>query len=225
MTPLDPASGWRLPHEASRYQVHPLSIASDSCSNRSEDPAPILGPPLSNAGSGYASPWPQLQPSTDRFCRTLFTERALIPFTRAFARYSRARVFGEDLIPRDGPVIYVGKHPRSYLYLETVLLGIFAFWDSGRPAFRVLESAHATTRRAPLLTWIRRHVGAIPATERHALERKLHALVYEEQPYTFLTNRPQLDAIKNHVRGIHPSLAWYDLRKVWLLPPGAKRSE
>jgi peptide/nickel transport system substrate-binding protein len=58
--------------------------------------------------------------------------------------------------------------------------------------------------------------------ERHALERKLHALIYEEQPYTFLTNRPQLDALKTHVRGIHPSLAWYDLRKVWLLPPSAK---
>ena len=58
--------------------------------------------------------------------------------------------------------------------------------------------------------------------ERHALERKLHAQIYEDQPYTFLTNRPQLDAIKSHVRGIHPSLAWYDLRKVWLLPPSAK---
>ena len=57
--------------------------------------------------------------------------------------------------------------------------------------------------------------------ERHALERKLHQVIYEDQPYTFLTNRPQLDAIKTHVRGIHPSLAWYDLRKVWLLPPNA----
>lgn len=59
-------------------------------------------------------------------------------------------------------------------------------------------------------------------TERHELERKLHDVIYEEQPYTFLTNRPQLDALKTHVRGIHPSLAWYDLRKVWLLPPAAK---
>ncbi len=62
-------------------------------------------------------------------------------------------------------------------------------------------------------------------TERHALERKLHAVIYEEQPYTFLTNRPQLDAIKSRVRGIHPSLAWYDLRKVWLLPPSAKPAQ
>lgn len=58
--------------------------------------------------------------------------------------------------------------------------------------------------------------------ERHALERQLHAVIYEEQPYTFLTNRPALDAVKTHVRGIQPSLAWYDLRKIWLLPPAAK---
>ncbi len=59
-------------------------------------------------------------------------------------------------------------------------------------------------------------------TERRGLERQLHAVLYEDQPYTFLTNRPQLDAIKTHVRGIRPSLAWYDLRRVWLLPPSAK---
>ena len=55
--------------------------------------------------------------------------------------------------------------------------------------------------------------------ERHSLERQVHAVLYEDQPYTFLTNRPQLDAIKTRVRGIHPSLAWYDLRKVWLAKP------
>jgi peptide/nickel transport system substrate-binding protein len=59
--------------------------------------------------------------------------------------------------------------------------------------------------------------------ERHGLERKLHAVIYEEQPYTFLTNRPALDAIKTHVRGIHPSLPWYDLRKVWLAPPNSPK--
>ena len=59
--------------------------------------------------------------------------------------------------------------------------------------------------------------------ERQALERQLHQVIYEEQPYTFLTNRPQLDAVKNHVRGIRPSLAWYDFRKIWLLPPAAPK--
>jgi peptide/nickel transport system substrate-binding protein len=59
-------------------------------------------------------------------------------------------------------------------------------------------------------------------SERRALERQLHRVLYEEQPYTWLTNRPALDAVKNHVRGIRPSLAWYDLRKVWLQPPGSK---
>ena len=59
--------------------------------------------------------------------------------------------------------------------------------------------------------------------QRRGLERALHKQLYEEQPYLFLTNRPSLDAAKKHVRGIHPSLAWYDLRRIWLLPPSAER--
>jgi peptide/nickel transport system substrate-binding protein len=54
--------------------------------------------------------------------------------------------------------------------------------------------------------------------ERHVLERALHKQLYSEQPYLYLTNRPSLDAVKIHVRGIRPSLAWYDLKKIWLAP-------
>ncbi len=57
---------------------------------------------------------------------------------------------------------------------------------------------------------------------RLGLERELHAVIYADQPYTFLTNRPTLDAVKTHVRGIRPSLIWYELSKVWLLPSNAK---
>lgn len=105
-----------------------------------------------------------------RFSRSWFTRRVVVPLARAYGHYCRARVFGEDLIPRNGPVIYVGKHPRSYLYLETALLGVFAFWDSDRPPMRVLESAHATARRTPVLNWIRQRAGAVAATEENALE-------------------------------------------------------
>ncbi|HXC25559.1 MAG TPA: 1-acyl-sn-glycerol-3-phosphate acyltransferase [Gemmatimonadaceae bacterium] len=108
--------------------------------------------------------------TVEHFSRPWFTKHLVIPLARAFSYYCRARVFGEELIPRDRPVIYVGKHPRSYLYLETALLGVFAFWDSGRPPFRVLESAHASAQRAPLLNWIRRQVGAVAATEENGLD-------------------------------------------------------
>lgn len=52
--------------------------------------------------------------------------------------------------------------------------------------------------------------------ERAALERKVHRALFDDQVYLFLTNRPALDAIKVSVHGVKPSLAWYDLRKVWV---------
>ena len=112
---------------------------------------------------------PETLHSVGRFPRAWFARRVVIPIARTFKHYSRARVFGENLIPRDGPVIYVGKHPRSYLYLETALLGVFAFWDSGRPPFRVLESANGAAGRTPLHNWIRHHMGTVPAIEESAL--------------------------------------------------------
>lgn len=54
--------------------------------------------------------------------------------------------------------------------------------------------------------------------KRVEIHRALHRLLYEEQVYNFLTVRQTLDMVKKHVRGISPSIAWYDLRKVWLEP-------
>ncbi len=59
------------------------------------------------------------------------------------------------------------------------------------------------------------------ADARAQLERRVHRLVYQDQVYDFMTNRPSLDAVKKRVRGLSPSLAWYDLRKVWLAPEPA----
>jgi peptide/nickel transport system substrate-binding protein len=50
------------------------------------------------------------------------------------------------------------------------------------------------------------------------LERNVHRLLYEDQVYLFLTNRPTLDAVKVGVQGMKPSIAWYDLRRVWRVP-------
>jgi peptide/nickel transport system substrate-binding protein len=54
--------------------------------------------------------------------------------------------------------------------------------------------------------------------KRLELERAQHRLLYEDQVYNFLTNRPLLDAVKVRVHGLKPSLTWYDLRKVWIAP-------
>ncbi len=52
--------------------------------------------------------------------------------------------------------------------------------------------------------------------KRNALERQVHRLVYEDQAYVFLGRRPTLDAFKRKVRGLKPTLGWYDLSAVWI---------
>ena len=51
--------------------------------------------------------------------------------------------------------------------------------------------------------------------KRLELERQLHRTLYEDQVYLWLTNRPMLDAVRVGVMGMKPSVAWYDLRRVW----------
>lgn len=53
---------------------------------------------------------------------------------------------------------------------------------------------------------------------RNELYRKMGRVLYDEAPYTFLYSRPSLDAVRADVRGIRPSVAWYDLQDVWLAP-------
>ena len=53
---------------------------------------------------------------------------------------------------------------------------------------------------------------------RNELYRKLGRLLHDEAPYTFLYSRPSLDAVRRNVRGIRPSVLWYDFREVWLAP-------
>lgn len=96
--------------------------------------------------------------------------KVLIPFAHAMASYFRARTFGTERIPRDTPVIFVGKHPRSFLYIETLILGTYAWWDRDGPPIRVLESRATSLHRAPIIGWMRRHVNALAATAAHALQ-------------------------------------------------------
>ncbi len=104
-----------------------------------------------------------------RFPRTWRQRAVIAPFARTLRLWYRPRVHGLEGVPADRPVVYVGKHPRSWLYLEVILMGLLSFWDGGRLPFRPMEKRRTSLHRFPGLAWIRRHVGAIPATEEAAL--------------------------------------------------------
>lgn len=88
----------------------------------------------------------------------------LVPLARALRLWFRPRVVGLERVPVDRPVVYVGKHPRGWLYLETILMGHLAFGDGRRAPFRTLEARGTSLHRLPLVAWMRRNVGAIEAT-------------------------------------------------------------
>ena len=48
------------------------------------------------------------------------------------------------------------------------------------------------------------------------LNRRIHRQLYRDQAYYFMSTHPTLDAVKKNVRGIWPSLPWYDFRKIWI---------
>jgi 1-acyl-sn-glycerol-3-phosphate acyltransferase len=106
---------------------------------------------------------------SERFPRTWRQKAVIAPAARALKLWYRPRVFGLDAVPKDRPVVYVGKHPRSFLYLEIILLGLVSFWDGDRLPFRPMEKRGTSLHRLPGLAWIRRHVGTIEATEEAAL--------------------------------------------------------
>jgi 1-acyl-sn-glycerol-3-phosphate acyltransferase len=94
-----------------------------------------------------------------------------MPFFRLLRAYYRARAHGLEGIPQDRPVLYVAKHPRCYLYFETMLLGLFTFFaDAAWPEIQVMEKRGTSLHRAPLVGWLRRNVNTIEATEDAALE-------------------------------------------------------
>ncbi len=95
----------------------------------------------------------------------------LVPLIRLLRGYYRARAHGLEQVPRGRPVLYVAKHPRCYLYLETTLLGLFTFLaDASWPEIQVMEKQDTSLHRTPLVGWMRRNVNTIPATEAAAVE-------------------------------------------------------
>ncbi len=95
----------------------------------------------------------------------------LMPLFRLLRAYYRASARGLDELPRDRPVVFVAKHPRCYLYFETMLLGFFTFFaDPAWPEIQVMEKRETSLHRTPLVGWLRRNVNTIPATEEAALD-------------------------------------------------------
>lgn len=103
------------------------------------------------------------------FPRTWRQEAVIVPFVRALRLWYRPRVHGLEAIPEDRPLVYVAKHPRTWLYFEIMLLALLTFWDGDRIPFRPMEKRGTSLHRLPGLGWIRRHVGTIEATEEAAL--------------------------------------------------------
>lgn len=99
-------------------------------------------------------------------------QRAILtPLFRFLRVYFRARAHGLEAVPTGRPVLYVAKHPRGYLYLETMLLGVFtSFDDPSLPEMQVMEKRGTSLHRTPILGWLRRNVNTIAATEDDAVE-------------------------------------------------------
>jgi peptide/nickel transport system substrate-binding protein len=50
---------------------------------------------------------------------------------------------------------------------------------------------------------------------RNELYRRFGHILYDENPYTFLYNRPALDAIRRSVHGLRAQVPWYDFEDAW----------
>jgi peptide/nickel transport system substrate-binding protein len=67
---------------------------------------------------------------------------------------------------------------------------------------------------------------------RHALDRKLHKLIHEQQPYTFLASPEVQTMVSRRVRGLRPSTDGFTLAQAWVelpqpstSPAGAMKAE
>jgi ABC-type transport system substrate-binding protein len=54
------------------------------------------------------------------------------------------------------------------------------------------------------------------AGARDALYRKFGGILQDEQPYTFLFVRPELNMLSKKIKGAQPSLMWWQFENMWL---------
>jgi 1-acyl-sn-glycerol-3-phosphate acyltransferase len=94
----------------------------------------------------------------------------LTPLRPLLQLWFRPRVQGLENVPKDRPVIFVTKHPKGFLYLETILLGFIVYWvKRDRPLIRPMEQRNTSIHRTPILGFMRRNVNTVPATEEAGL--------------------------------------------------------
>lgn len=91
----------------------------------------------------------------------------------------------------------------------------YSIWHSSQAAGGTNYISYANPALDALLDRARRE---LDDDARAALYRLFGRILHEENPYTILFNRPQLDAIRRTVRGLRPSVTWYDLQDAWLEP-------
>jgi 1-acyl-sn-glycerol-3-phosphate acyltransferase len=98
-------------------------------------------------------------------------QRAVLqPLFTVMRAWFRASAEGLEELRRAGPCVLVAKHPRAWLYAETMLLGHFTFFaDASWPEIQVMEKRGTSLHRAPLVGWLRRNVNTIPAAEEVAV--------------------------------------------------------
>ena len=56
------------------------------------------------------------------------------------------------------------------------------------------------------------------AAQRDPAYRKFDAILYDEQPYTWMYVRPELCLLHKKVKGARPSLAWWQFESMWIDP-------
>jgi len=162
----------------------------------------------------------------------------LTPLRPLLRVWFRPRVRGLELVPKDRPVVFVAKHPKGFLYLETILLGFIVYWvKRDRPLIRPMEQQNTSIHRAPILGWLRRNVNSVPATE----EAGLATLAAGESVLIFpgggreLYGPPdRLDwngrrgfariAAKARAPIVPVAIVGADRQHPWRLPVGGKRS-
>lgn len=94
----------------------------------------------------------------------------LSPLRPFFRVWFRPRAHGLENVPKDRPVVFVAKHPKGFLYLETILLGFVVYWvKRDRPLIRPMEQRNTSIHRTPILGFVRRNVNTVPATEEAGL--------------------------------------------------------
>jgi peptide/nickel transport system substrate-binding protein len=65
---------------------------------------------------------------------------------------------------------------------------------------------------------IERARGTLDGPARSTLFRQFGAILYDEQPYTFMFVRPEMDMLSKRIKGARPSLQWWQFEDIWLDP-------